>query len=204
MVPTREEAERILREGERMNPGVWGDHSRTVAFCAERIAEACGNLDPEKAYILGLLHDIGRRNGVSYLRHVLDGFIYMGELGYDEAARICLSHSFVLGCMEDYIGEWDVTKEEEAIIRGELAKLKMDDYDRLIQLCDALGGPGYIMGIRERMEDVKRRYGKYPQEKWEANLRLKALFEARMGQTVETVLKMESMEVKEHEKTMYP
>lgn len=59
MILTRSEAERLLREAESCNPGPWGNHSRIAAHCARKIAQECG-LDPEKAYILGLLHDIGR------------------------------------------------------------------------------------------------------------------------------------------------
>ncbi len=29
MYPTRNEAMRLLKEAEKMNPGPWGDHSRT-------------------------------------------------------------------------------------------------------------------------------------------------------------------------------
>ena len=60
--------------------------------------------DGEKAYILGLLHDIGRKFGVRHLGHVSDGDSYMLSLGYDEAARICLTHSFNNGRLEEYIG----------------------------------------------------------------------------------------------------
>lgn len=74
MIPTRTEAERLLLEAESCNPGPWGNHSRIVARCAEKIAEACDGLDSEKAYILGLLHDIGRRFGAGHLRHVSDGY----------------------------------------------------------------------------------------------------------------------------------
>ena len=81
MIPTRSEAERLLEEAEKCNPGPWGNHSRVAAHCAERIAEACEGMDPEKAYILGLLHDIGRRFGVRHLGHVSDGFSYMMSLG---------------------------------------------------------------------------------------------------------------------------
>lgn len=62
MYPTREEAIALLAEAEPHNPGPWGDHSRTAAHCAEKIAAAVG-LDPDKAFVLGLLHDIGRRYG---------------------------------------------------------------------------------------------------------------------------------------------
>ena len=45
MLPTREEAEKLLKEAEECNPGPWGNHSRVVAHCAERIAEECGDID---------------------------------------------------------------------------------------------------------------------------------------------------------------
>ena len=73
MLPTRTEAETLLKEAEKCNPGPWGNHSRITAHCAERIAQACG-LDAEKAYILGLLHDIGRKFGIKHLGHVYDGW----------------------------------------------------------------------------------------------------------------------------------
>ena len=52
MIPTRDRAEELLRDGEACNPGAWADHSRAVAMCAQRIAAACGDMDPEKAYVL--------------------------------------------------------------------------------------------------------------------------------------------------------
>ena len=85
--PERAEAEQLVREAEAIYPGPWGDHSRVVARCAEAIAAACG-MDAEKAYALGLLHDIGRRFGHGHLAHVYDGYAYMRSLGYEDAARI--------------------------------------------------------------------------------------------------------------------
>ncbi|MBE7004264.1 MAG: HDOD domain-containing protein [Ruminococcaceae bacterium] len=179
MLPTRDEAEKLLAEAELCNPGLWGDHSRTVAHCAQKIAESCEGMDPEKAYIVGLLHDIGRKFGVGHLRHVADGYTYMMSLGYDEAARVCLTHSFNTNKLEDYVGRFDTSEEELALICSELARTVMDDYDRLIQLCDSLAGGEGILDMEERMNDVKRRYGRYPQEKWDANLALKAYFEEK-------------------------
>ena len=103
MYPDRKTAEALLTEAEPHNPGPWGDHSRTAAHCAEAIAAACG-LDADKAYVLGLLHDIGRRYGKRHLGHVVDGCRYMLSLGYDEVARVCLSHSFNNQSLEDYVG----------------------------------------------------------------------------------------------------
>lgn len=187
MIPTREKAEELLRDGEACNPGAWADHSRAVAMCAEKIAAACGDMDAEKAYVLGLLHDIGRKFGVKHMGHIYDGYHYMTELGYDEAARICLSHSFSIQKLEDYIGKWDVTLEEQQELRALLAEMVYDDYDRLIQVCDSLAGIT-VVDMEERMADVKRRYGSYPQDKWDRNLELKGYFEEKMGQDIYTVV----------------
>lgn len=67
----------------------------------------------------------------------------------------------------------------------------MDDYDRLIQLCDSLAGAEGVLDIEERMEDVRRRYGSYPEEKWNSNLRLKREFEERMGENIYQVVDKE-------------
>lgn len=180
MYPTREEAERLLREAEKRNPGPWGDHSRTAAHCAECIAARSG-MNAEKAYVLGLLHDIGRRFGKRHLGHVSDGYSYMMSLGYDEVAKICLTHSFNQKKIEANVGNFDTTEEETELIKTKLEETECDDYDRLIQLCDSISGAEGVMDIIDRMSDVKRRYGAYDQEKWDANLALKDYFEQKMG-----------------------
>ena len=38
------------------------------------------------------------------------------------------------------------------------------------------------------MSDVKKRYGFYPQEKWDNNLKLKEHFEEKMGKDIYTVV----------------
>lgn len=184
MLPTREEAIELVRDGLVSNPGPWGKHCLTAAHCAEKIADACGDMDSEKAYILGLLHDIGRKFGVRHLGHVSDGFSYMKKLGYDEVAKICLTHSFNNHTVDEYIGKFDVTESELALIKSELAKVKYDEYDMLIQLCDSLAGADGVLDIEERMGDVKRRYGFYPQNKWDFNIRLMNYFENKMGKNI--------------------
>lgn len=184
MIPSREEAELILREAENCNPGPWGNHSRVAAHCAKEIAARCEGMDPDKAYILGLLHDIGRKFGTRHLGHVADGYTYMMSLGYDEAARVCLTHSFHDQTTDGYIGKFDVTDQELRMIQERLKELEPDDYDRLIRLCDSLAGAEGVLDIEERMEDVRRRYGSYPLEKWDSNLALKKYFEEKMGESI--------------------
>ena len=188
MLPNREEAIELLREAERCNPGPWGNHSRVAAHCAEKIALECDDLDPNKAYILGLLHDIGRKFGVRHLGHVSDGYSYMMSLGYNEVAQICLTHSFSNLTTDEYIGQFDTTEEELKLIQDALKASTMDEYDRLIQLCDSLAGAEGVLDIEERMRDVKRRYGSYPQAKWDSNIALKKHFEAKMGKDIYEVV----------------
>lgn len=188
MLPSCEEAKKILKDSEPLNPGPWGNHCRLVALCAEKIAAAVG-LDENKAYVCGLLHDIGRRFGVCHLRHVTDGYFYMMSLGFDEVAKICLTHSFPCNSIDDYIGNFDITAEELNLLQEKLKSVEFDDYDRLIQLCDSLAGGESIMTIEERMNDVKNRYGFYPKAKWNKNLEIKDYFEEKLGKDIYSIIK---------------
>lgn len=195
MLPTREKAEELLKEAEICNPGPWGDHSRVAAHCAERIAFYCDDLDPEKAYILGLLHDIGRKFGVRHLGHVSDGYSYMMSLGYDEAARVCMTHSFIGRSTDDYVGRFDTTPEELKLIENTLDAIEFDEYDRLIRLCDALAGSEGVLNVEDRMNDVKRRYGSYSQKKWDSNIALIKHFEQKMGRNLYEAVEKDSFRV---------
>jgi hypothetical protein len=108
----------------------------------------------------------------------------MMSLGYDEVAQICLTHSFNNQSTKDYNGNFDTSEEELALINNTLSKVVMTDYDRLIQLCDSISGSEGVLDIEERMEDVKRRYGSYSQEKWDINLSLKDYFESKIGASI--------------------
>ncbi len=63
--PTILVAENLLNEAKNLNPGAWISHSKAAALCAKSIAEHCDNLDAETAYSFGLLHDIGRCDGIT-------------------------------------------------------------------------------------------------------------------------------------------
>ena len=63
----RTDAEKLLQEAQKANNGLWISHSRHVARLAEQIADKAGT-DAEQAYVFGLLHDIGHRNGAMQAR----------------------------------------------------------------------------------------------------------------------------------------
>jgi hypothetical protein len=189
-LPDRHQAELWLQEAGVLNPGPWIAHSRHVAEAAHNIAAHLSSLDPEAAYILGLLHDIGRRAGVTGMRHVLDGYTFLIAAGYEDAARISLTHSFPNRDIREIFGDWDCTPEELAFIGDYLAQVQYDDYDRLIQLCDSLANASGFCLMEKRMLDVGFRYGinAFSLRKWQATFGIKADFEERMGGSVYSLL----------------
>lgn len=189
MFPNRERALSELELAEKMNPGPWTDHSKNVAKAAELIAKRCG-MDNEKAFICGLLHDIGRRTGVAAVRHIIDGYDYAMAQGWDEVARVCLTHSFPIKDIEADIGKKDITKEQYQFIDHYLNNLEYDEYDRLIILCDALADAKGFCILEKRFVDTTRRYGMYPftVERWNKTYEYKAYFEERLGKSIYTLL----------------
>ena len=185
--PSRCMAELLLECGVAKNPGPWREHSYAVARAAEKIARAVNQncdeekLNPDLAYVYGLLHDIGRQEGHTYIAHVYDGYKFLMSFGYEKAAQICLTHSFNLKTTEDYIGKIDISDEQMQEVRKLLNECEYDDYDRLIQLLDSTCGADGTLNLEDRMNDVKARYGYYPQGKWDKNFELKAWFEKLAG-----------------------
>jgi putative nucleotidyltransferase with HDIG domain len=179
--PQRRKALEILSEAEKLNPGPWVEHSKNVALCAEAIANECEGLDGEKAYILGLLHDIGRRAGKGQLMHVYYGWKYMLELGYTDVAQVCLSHSYNTHDMKDDMAVCDISTEQYNDLVNALNECVYDEYDLLIQLCDSIAMAEGVVDICERMSDIKKRYGSYPQAKWDRNLELLEYFSKKVN-----------------------
>jgi HD domain len=188
-IPTLSEAEKLLTEAEQRNPGPWVAHSRNVALAAKCIAEH-SNLDAKAAHILGLLHDIGRQEGVTSMRHTIDGYIFLNSLGYDNAARIALTHSFPYKHVDAIFGYWDCGLEEQKMVEDFLEATTFDDYDKLLQLCDCLALPTGLCLLEKRMIDVALRHGvnEYTVPKWKAFVDIQKEFEQKMGQSIYKVL----------------
>lgn len=178
----RTEALALLEWAHEQNPGQWREHSLHAARAAEAIAEKAG-LDPDRAWISGALHDVGRFEGVRVMHHIISGYNLLMEKGEPELARICMTHSFPGGEPMSYIGEWDVTDEERGFVMDYITGCEFDDYDRLIQLCDALALSKGICLIEKRLVNVVLRHGVNPclQGKWQATFDIQKDFENRMG-----------------------
>ena len=182
-IPSREEAESILASALEKNPGKWGAHSRNAAVSAEAIGRAAG-LDPNRCFVSGLLHDIGRFKGEVQLAHIYHGWKYMDECGYPLIGRICLTHSFAMQKLTAYGGAFDLTAEQIEEMRAELESIVYDDYDRLIQLCDNISGASGIMRMEDRIADIESRYHHYPEEKRNRTLALVDYFNKKTGSDI--------------------
>ena len=187
---TMQQAKQELKIAVQNNPGLWEQHSLVAAENARLIAEKIPGMDPEKAYIAGLLHDIGRREGVTGMLHVIDGYNYMMQLGEPDLAVICLTHSFASKNIEHFEGKHDCTAEQKAFIKAFIESRIYDDYDKLIQLCDALSLPEGACIIEKRLVDVALRHGiqDYTPTRWRAYLNLKKYFDTLCGCDIYTLL----------------
>ncbi len=188
--PNGEIAESELQTAAQLNPGPWIDHSKNTGLACRYIAEKCPDLDADKAYSLGILHDIGRRVGVVSARHMIAGYRYCMAKGWNSVAKICMTHSFMIQNIETDIGTWDVSKEDYIFMKQFIYSAEYDDYDRLLQLCDSLAlNTGFCL-LEKRFVDVARRYGvnNYTVERWNTIFTLKEFFEKKMGSSIYEIL----------------
>jgi len=184
-IPAIDHAQGMLAEAERMNPGPWVEHSRVAARMARTIAEKCG-LDADAAFALALLHDIGRREGRTDFRHMVDGYRYLAAQGFDDAAAVCLTHAFPFPDVTVYQGEVDCSPADYAFLGKFLVERPYTDYDRLTQLCDSLALPAGPVLMEKRLVDVGMRRGlpEFTLRKWKANFELLRYFDEKVGGSV--------------------
>jgi hypothetical protein len=189
-IPGRSEMEKMLEEAGERNPGPWIAHSYNVGRAAELIADRHPQVNPETAYIMGCLHDIGRREGVSGMRHTLDCYYYLRDKVLTDAALICLTHSFTIKKITAIWGKWDCSEEEQIFLAEFLEKNEYTVYDRLIQLCDCLASSTGFWLLEKRMIDVAMRYGctDFAVEKWKGYFNIQKEFEEVIGCSIYELL----------------
>ncbi len=157
-----EEAYKLLEESPRDNKELWIKHSVNVAIVAERLAEEL-NLNSKKAYVFGLIHDIGRRKREhTGLRHVIEGYNYLISLGYEEEARVCLTHTFYSRSLvkPNLVKEHtNLTRTEINFIMDYINKNGFNMYDKILQIADNMGSASGINTIERRRTESMLRYG---------------------------------------------
>ncbi|RHT59586.1 HDOD domain-containing protein [Clostridium sp. AM29-11AC] len=183
-------AEKELEWAGRLNPGRWIEHSRFVALACKNIAAQCEDLSSDRAYCYGLLHDIGRYAGVTSEKHLIDGYRFCMERGWEKAAQICITHAFMIQDIKTSIGTFDMSEEDYRFMEGFIRGAAYDDYDRLVQLCDALALPTGFCLLEKRFVDVALRYGTPPftVDRWRKTLEIKEMFERKIGGSIYKLL----------------
>lgn len=172
----------------------WENHSRGAAVVAERIAEKAG-MDKDKAYAMGLLHDVGRYKAVKTgMNHTIYGYELLMEKGMPEIARICLTHSFNPKEKVQILKLDDA--EKTAFVKDYVLNVEFDDYDKLIQLADFMAGSHGITTIERRFCSVLSRHElPEPQKVLRKLYELKEYFDKKCG--VENIYSLFEKEIAE-------
>lgn len=177
MILTSDKALEMLEDARGKSPhDGWINHSICVGNTASVIAKAL-NLDGEKAKVLGYIHDIGKL--ISFNNHVMEGYNYLKELGYDEEYyNICLTHSYLnndVNCTQgeprDIPFRTNFIKEHEYTI-----------YEKIINLCDLMC-MDKVVTMEKRLIDVISRRNPHKNVFYHVKeaLKLKAYFDDLLG-----------------------
>ncbi len=162
----------------------WVKHCIYVAIAAGRIAEKLG-LDADYAIALGYTHDIGRK--LSHPNHTIVGYEYMIEAGFEEEARICLTHSFIDNDINNSAGgvprgTYNGQKRYD-YMNNYLVRTPVNAYDNIVQMCDLFCLETGFTTVEHRMLDITRRKGVYDNSLAHLNktMELKGRLEQAMG-----------------------
>ena len=155
---SKEEALKLLEEAEKTNPGRWIEHSKKVGEASRRIARKL-DLDIEKAEVLGLIHDIGKRYG-ERAHHVIKGYKYLKEKGYDdEYANVCLTHSYLNNDINCTAGGVPSIESDGYEFRKEFVKNhEYTIYERIINICDLICTNKFMI-LEQRLIEIMTRRG---------------------------------------------
>lgn len=147
------------------------------AFISHSLEEArlCGlmakkaNLDTDKAFKMGLLHDYGRKYDHGGL-HITLGFKKLFSLGYITESIGCLTHSFL---NDNYFACYNPTDEykvnddlniiyiKESVKENEVYKFlstyTYTDYDRILNLADLMASANGVITPEKRIIDIEKR-----------------------------------------------
>ena len=167
--------------------GISKEHYQTVAFVAATIAEAC-DFDIHKAFLLGLFHDYGEyiEDTVPNTFHGTAGYDEMMKKGFDEIARVCLTHSFV---DNDFSPDNYVSYEPKELKRAEsiIKEMNLNDYDYLIQLADTMSAANKIVRAEQRLDMLAKKYNikkEAVEKKKKASAKLKAYFDKKSNKDI--------------------
>ncbi len=149
---TSKEALEMLESSRGKTPyDGWIDHSICVGNAAGVIAKAL-NLDEEKAKTLGYIHDIGKL--IRFQNHVMEGYNYLKELGYDdEYCNVCLTHSYLNNDVNCTQGNPTNIPFRTEFIKNH----KYTIYEKIINLCDLMCIKNVVTMEKRLIDVISRR-----------------------------------------------
>lgn len=151
-----------------INTSSWINHSLNVGLCARTLATGLENVDPNTAFVLGILHDIGRKFKTD-MQHTVYGYEYLVSKGYPNEALICLTHSHIYGercannepavpgwsCINGQ-SVWDPTIETDDLTKF-LKQQNYTVYDSLLNIADIMATNDAILPVYDRLQDIATR-----------------------------------------------
>lgn len=184
---TSNEALKRIQECEKhVDDKHWIKHSIFVGDSAFIIASALKDkgydIDVELTKTLGYIHDIGKYNGESH-GHVMRGFNYLKEKGYDESyCNICLTHSYLNNDIKCTAGKCPNPSENKFLdefIKNHIYTLE----EKIINLCDLMCTQNGILTIDKRLIDLITRKGAYETTQYHVieTVKLKKYFDDLLG-----------------------
>ena len=179
MILSSEDAFKMLKEAEKTTTDLgWVRHSECVGRAAGIIAKAL-NLDVDKAMALGYIHDIGKRLG-DFKNHIMVGYHYMKELGYDEDyCNICLTHSYL---NNDYLCTAGGIPEDIPFRTEFVKNHEFTIYEKIINLCDLMC-TNVVNTVDKRLIDIMIRRGAHSNTQYHVieTYKLKEYFDKLLG-----------------------
>lgn len=138
------------------------NHVHGVAEMAKMLATKMGIENPQRVYVLALLHDLGK---VAERKKE----VFHGVLGYNilkdtdsEASDICLTHMFPLNQIEGYdkMDRYFFYKENDYnLVREKLENSPLTDIDRIIQFSDFVSSDKGYVTIEEKTQELNKGRG---------------------------------------------
>ena len=152
-------------EDNRFNKSSWLSHSFNNAIVCYNLAKAL-NLNCNTAFTYGLLHDYGRKYSHTF-DHVIKGFEGLIDLGLENEAKACITHSFINGGRYSnnespendflYDGQKEIINDNSDEITLVLNNSIYTPYDDILNIADLMATDHEIVSPLDRINDIASR-----------------------------------------------
>lgn len=157
-----------LPNGNVINTSSWMNHAINVGVAARNLATGLEGVNPDTAFTLGILHDIGRKFKHD-MSHTMLGYEYLVSKGYENEARVCITHSHLnaercanneqavpgWSCVNG-VSTWDPTVETDDLTDF-LRNTEYNIYDTLVNIGDLMATEAGIIPVYDRIADIAKR-----------------------------------------------